>query len=365
MELFPERLVSDLARLPGGNHAFLKQICGPDGVELRSRIQRVATGVGPLFETRAAELLGSLDNRRFFQGFAEIATVKMLQDAGWGLTALHPPAPRFVLRSPRGQPVILSVLSFLHQTRQGGEAESRRLLAEALRRVQAKSRFVVLIRRWLPHDFDPEPVRRAVDLWLRRFAKEGGGDRYATYDDDHVSLEFCVTGERTRGTQTPLVLVMGPHLAHRSLAAVEPRIVRELDQHNASALRDRPTLIACVSDQPWSFTAGYLRDFLYGRVYETVTGPEGRTETFGAQGSVALFRDPLYARALGVVFIDRTAADAAHVRAVAWSNPWASHRIEARDLGVRCFVDPTPRRAREGVSRTMRWVDLPERVELG
>ena len=365
MEFFPERLVSDLARLPGGNHAFLKQICGPEGEDLRARIQRVATRAGPILESRAQDLLSSLDNRRFFQGFAEISAVKVLQDAGWNLAGLYPPAPRLELRTPTGDTVMLSVLSFLHQTRPGAERDTRRVLADALSRVQARFRFVVLIRRWLPHDFDAEPVRRAVELWLRRFAKEGAGDRYATYDDDHVSLEFCLTGEKVRGKQAPLVLVMGPHLAHRSLAAVEPRIVLELDRHNASRLRGRPTLVACVSDQPWAFTRGYLRDFLYGRVSETVSDENGVTETFGSQVSVSLFRDPLYASTVGVVFIDRDPADLAHVRVAGWLNPWSDLRITASTFGHRCFAESARRGGRDGVSRTMRWADLPERVELG
>lgn len=365
MELFPERLVSDLARLPGGNHAYLKQVCTPAGADLRQRLQRATERIGPAYRDRAATLLGSLDNRRFFQGFAEVAALSVLRAARWELTDLHPPVPRFELRAPSGEAVIFSVLSFLHQTRPGAEEETRRVLAEALGRVHARLRFVVLVRRWLPHDFNAEPVRRAVEMWLNRVQRQGGGDRYATFEDDHLSLEFCLSGERVKGNQSPVALVMGPHLAHRTLSVVEPRIVQELDRHNVSRFRGRPILIAGVSDQPWELTRGYLRDFLYGRASETIAGPGGASERFTTQAGVSLFRDPHYASAIGLLLLDRDPTDLAHVRGAAWMNPWASLHLPSGAFGLRSFTEVTPRDRQDAVTRTMHWVDLPQRVDFG
>lgn len=362
MELFPERLVSDLARLPGGSHTYLKQVCGPDGADVRASLQRATERIGPVYEDRAAELLSSLDNRRFFQGFAEVVSLGLLARAGWRVTRLHQPGPRIELRSPSGEPAALLVLAFLHQTRPGAEEDTQRQLREALSRVHTRLRFVALVRRWLPHDFNPEPVRRAVEIWLGRMARAGGGDRYATYDDEHVSLEFCVTGERVRGRQSPLALVLGPFLAHRTLSVVEPRVVAELDRHLAGPLAPLPAVVSVVSDQPWSLTPGYLRDFLLGRPQATVSEGGRSTETYGEAGSVALFRDPTYAGVSGVILVDRRPAEPTRVRARAWHNPWSRAPVPADGFGVLGF-SALP--GGQGVSRVMRWGELPAVLDIG
>ncbi|MFN7144151.1 MAG: hypothetical protein ACK4YP_10265 [Myxococcota bacterium] len=339
MELFPERLVSDLERLPGAGHSYLKQLCAPDGSVLRAGLERVVGRLGEPVQTRAGELLNSLENRRFFQGFAEVATLAALEPAGWRATGLHRPGPRIELGRPNGPPVLLSVLAFLHQTRPGGEEETKRRLVEALNRVSARLRFAVLVRRWLPHDFNPEPVRRAIDLWLGQVQNGQWEGRYAAYEDDHISLEFCLTGERATARQSPVALVLGPFFAHRSLEVLEPRVVTELDRHLASPQRGLPLLLACVADQPWALNEGYLRDFLYGRARRISDEDGVREVEFGGSASVCVFRDPLYASVAGLLLVDRKPAAASDVGVRALLNPWATTRLTPADLGVRCFAE--------------------------
>lgn len=344
MELFPERLVADLGRLPGANHCYLKQICAPDGSLVRARLQARVDALAPPVQARAAELLSSLDNRRFFQGFAEVATLAALRPAGWDAVGLAQPGPRVEIARGDGAPALLSVLAFLHQTRPGGEDDTKRRLADALGRVNARQRFAVLVRRWLPHDFDPEPVRRAVELWLGQVQSGSWRDRYASYDDEHVSLEFCLTGEKAKAGQSPVALVLGPYYAHRTMEVLEPRIVAELDRHRASPMRDRALLVSCVADQPWAVTDGYLRDFLYGRP-RRASFPDGELEFSGA-ASVCVFRDPLYRAVSGVLLVDRRPAEGARLRVRAFLNPWAARPLRAADVGVRCLAEDPEATAR-------------------
>lgn len=358
MEIFPDRLVSDIAGVTGAGHSFLRQICAPDGADLRGRLQQLAARLGPPLDTRAGELLASFDNRRFFQGFAELVTVGVLQDAGWRVRVLHTPGPRIEMRSPAGTGVMLSVLAFLHQTRPGGEEETRARLVDALSRVRARDRFMVLIRRWLPHDFDPAPVRRAVEMWLARVARNEWEGRYAAYEDEHVALEFALTRQRVKGQQSPLADVMGPFFAHRTLEAVEPRVVQEVDRHRAGPLRNRPLLVALVADQPWLLTDGYVRDFLYGRPSLTASGEHGPRVEFNDQSSVSLFRDPLSRDVAGVMFVDRDPFQPVQVRAEALLNPWARDALDAHALACRTFApaldDEPPGGRGPGVVR-MHW----------
>jgi hypothetical protein len=270
----------------------------------------------------------------------------MLAASGWRVRGLLPPGPRIEVRSPRGEPILLSVMAFLHQTRPGGESETRHRLVQELAQVRGRDRFVVLIRRWLPHDFDPVPVRRAAEMWLAKVARNAWDGRYAAYEDDHVAFELALTGTKTRGRQSALVDVIGPFLGHRGLEVVEPRLVQEMDKHNASPSRSRPLLVAVAADQPWALTPGYLRDLLYGRVTSHSVDPEvpgGPVLTFGPQGSVSVFRDPVYSNVAGVILLDRDPQRPESVRAEAFVNPWAKERLDGRAFRVRTFAEVAPR----------------------
>lgn len=369
MELFPDRLVTDLERLPGASHTFLKQVCAPDQASLRAGLSRAVHRMNEPLRERAADLLTSLDNRRFFQGYAEVAAVTALEGAGWEPTRLHTPGARLEVRSPMGKPWILSVLAFLHQVRPEGEAANRRALAESLGRIQGKHRFSVLIRRWLPHDFDPEPVRRAVETWLTQVAQDRWDGRYAAYEDERIALEFSLTGERVRRGDPLLAQIIGPFLANRTLEAVEPRVVRELDRHNASTLRDTPVLLACVADQPWALTEGYTRDFLYGRPRAMLRDADESVSLFAPLGSVAVFRDPPYRNVGGLLLIDGQPADRVRLRARAWLNPWADHPLRQRDVGVRAFAEDAAASSRHTAAwaeplRALAWQGDREHLEL-
>ncbi|MFZ5482387.1 MAG: hypothetical protein ACOZNI_36835 [Myxococcota bacterium] len=369
MELFTDRLVADLDRMPGARHSFLKQICAPDACDVRARLQAQIDQLGAPMDERAVELLSSLDNRRFFQGFAEVATLGALRATGWEAAALHRPGPRIEVRRAGSPPWMLSVLAFLHQTRPGGEEDTRQRLVDALARVQSRQRFAVLIRRWLPHDFDPDPVRRAIELWLGQVQGGQWDGRYAAYDDEHISLEFCLTGERARARQSPVAMVLGPFFAHRTLEVLEPRVVQELDRHRAAAQRNQPLVLACVSDQPWALNEGYVRDFLYGRARRMQTG-EGVTEVeFAGAPSVCVFRDPLYDAIAGVLFVDRRPAAPTRVRARAMLNPWARQPLTPADLGVRAFAEDPARTAAARAAgtpdaRVLVWQDGASEIDL-
>jgi hypothetical protein len=360
MPLWSERIIKEIQALPGADHAYLKQVCAPDGDEVRAALAANVSQFGDAFAMRARSLLHSLDNRRFFQGFAEVGAVSLLQRGGFEVRALHGAGPLIEMAHPDGRAFNLSVLAFVHQTRPGGDQLTRQRLVQALSRVNSKHRFVVLIRRWLPHDLDPEPVRRSLELWLSQVGSGAWEGRYAAYEDEHIALEFCLTGERARAGSSPLAFALGPFIAHRAMEVLEPRVVRELDRYQAGPERNLPLVVATASDQPWGINHGYLRDFLYGR--PTLSSNEsGLTRyTFGGGGGPCAFRDPLYQNFAGLLLIDRDPADPLNLRARAHLNPWCPLRLSANDTRVSTFAH-----AGGAAPDEMRWyVEAGEVVRL-
>ncbi|MCB9779057.1 MAG: hypothetical protein H6742_10880 [Alphaproteobacteria bacterium] len=362
MPLFPQDLLADLRALPGARHSFLRQLAEDDGAAHRAWLQTAVDAVGGPVKLRWTDVLGSLDNQRFFQGWSEVATTAALSASGWKVHDLAWPGPSLTARAPGGERYQVMVLSFVRQTRPADQQALQRLTA-ALDRVGSRSRIVVLVRRWLPHDFDPEPVRRAIDMWLREVDRAGWEGRYAEYRDDHISLEFALTGEQARDDQGVVALMLGPFDAHRVLETVERRLVCDLDAQRLSAWSDEPVIVSLVCDQPWRLPRGYLRELLYGKPISQQTvsaapggsgdGPVAYRATFGPEYTPSLFRDPLYSGVSGVVMLERRVDQPDPVVARSWLNPWASRPLAAAHLPGRTFAPID----RDGEHPVMGWID--------
>lgn len=353
MALFPDALLGDLRALPGAEHSFLKQLAQADGADTRAWIQAAVDRVGGAVADRWADVLGSLDNRRFFQGYAELASSEVLGQRGWRITDLSWPGPSLTARDPVGEPYHLLALGFIKQVRPADRVAVQRL-SRALDRVGSRARIVVLVRRWLPHDFDPEPVRRAIEMWLREVDRSGWDGRYAEYRDEHVDLEFALTGEQAREGQGVVALSLGPYDAHRTMEALEQRIVSELDAWRLSAWSEQPVVLGLVSDQRWDLPQGYLRELLYGKpVRQETHAHEPRyTATFGVEMTPCLFRDPLYRALSAVVLVERVPGRTAPAASRSFVNPWADHQLQVDALPGRVFAV----HGREGDAATMAWV---------
>lgn len=329
MTLFPEALLTDLRRLPGASYTFARQLAEEDGGALRARLDAVAERVGPAVQARWVDALSSLDNRRFFQGFSEVATAGLLARSGWSVPDLAWPGPGLLLEAPDGRPFYGLVLSFIRQVRPAADQASIQRLRASLARVGARSRVGLVIHRWLPHDFDPEPVRQAVELWLREVERGAWSGRYAAYEDEHISIEFSLTGESARRGDSVLAFALGPFQAHRVLEAVGVRVVSELDRLRMQG-GNHPVLVFCVSDQRWRVPPGYLRELLYGRpTWQTTAGePPSLMSAFSATDAPSLYRDPLYTNVSGVLFLERPSEHAAEVEGSAHLNPWADTPLD-------------------------------------
>lgn len=327
MTLFPDRLLQDIQRLPGGRHSFLTQVCAPEGRKVRLILESLAEQAGEPLAGRARETLTSFDNRKFFQGYSELVTASLLARGGARVRDLVSPGPLLVAHRPTGAPVFVSVLSYIHKFRPIPDRATVRRLCQALDRIASQERLLVIVHRWLPHDLDTGPIRRAVEIWLSQVASGAWEGRYATYEDDRISLEFGLTGQKASRRGRRVVMSLGPFFSPASLTAVESRVLGELEAWRVGAQAGAPLVVACVADQPWRITQGYMTDFLYGRPRRMEMFRDGDSHNlemeFGSEPAPCLFRDPLYQDLAAFLWVGRDPVDPTLVHARAFLNPWA------------------------------------------
>jgi hypothetical protein len=334
MTLFPESLLENLQSLPGASHSFLKQLSSQSGGETRDWLQAVTTSVDDDLCTWWTDQLMSLDNRRFFQAFSEMLAVHRLQEVSWTVEGMDWPGPILKVRSPEGDAMDLLVLSFVRPLRPTLDRATRSQLTRSLNRVRSQARISVLVQRWMPHDFDPDPVRRSIELWLGEVDRGTWESRYATYEDDHISLEFALTGDRCTDEASPIAFTLGPLEGQSFIEALETRLVYHLDRLRLTSEGEpRPMLVSCVTDQPWQIAPGYLRDLFLGRPSRLSVLENGLMEqVFPAQVTASIFRDPLYRHVCGVWLAERVRQNPLELSNQVYLNPWGDKNLRAEHM---------------------------------
>jgi hypothetical protein len=368
MGLFSDRLVEDMRRLPGGEHTFLRQVCAVHAGRQRSALETMVEVLPPPLMARAQASMTSLDNRKFFQGYAEVAAASFLGRGRLRVHDLREPGGYLEARSWTGWGVNVAVLSFIHKGRAGPDRATVRRLVAALDRVGSRQRLAVIVHSRLPEDFDTEEVRRAVDTWLSEVERGMWQGRYATFIDEKrgIHLEFGLTGRISR-KGSRVCFVLGPFGGPGALAVIEPRLLTELNRYHLSPRSGEPLLLFCVGDRPWSLGLGTLRDFLLGRPRSTTWDQEGDVGTvemsFDETSGASLFADPVYSDLTGVVWLGRDGDDPTRVRAEAYLNPWARKPLDPDLLPAVPMLVPVERqgqkvRVRRRGERRAAWVDL-------
>ena len=354
MPVFCEDFLRGVSALPGASYSFLRQVALPESARVRSALTATIKDAGAEVSDRWEDLLSSLDNRRFFQGYAEVATAARLRAAGWRFPRLGARPTTLIATHPTEGERDLLVLSFIRQVRPAPDQEVIGRMVRALNRVGSRARISIHVRRWLDHDFDPEPVRRAIDLWLREVDRGGWDGRYAAYEDERISLEFALTGEEAVPGAGVVAFAVGPFVGQRSREVLERQLIFELDHHRLGGEGDR-TLVAAVADQPWPLPPGHVRELLYGKPTRiSTTGEAGSTEfTFGAEYMPSVFRDPHFEGLGALMLLNRGSASGIALEGKSYLNPWAADRPHSESLPGRVL---SPVR-REGGASVLRWLE--------
>jgi hypothetical protein len=236
------------------------------------------------------------------------------------------------------------------------------MLAGALERVRGPRRLAASVRRCVPAGVDPERLRALAQAWW-----DAGAAAPLRVEDAALAHEVVApaTSRLPGGDTPPRVVVHGPWHAHRTLEALEPRLVHESLTLAAAGPPGDPLLVACVADPCWPMYAvrdggGGLRDLLYGPAREVGTDHGVQTWRFDGTPAAALFRDRALGDVAGVMFLDRVSATRARVRA--HLNPWGRAPLAARDLApcVAAFRSAEGRSDSDRDNVSLRWYEAPD-----
>ena len=323
------------------------------GAERRTLVglNQLYTQVARPVQERWLESLRSMDDKRFFQGYAEAISSAFLAQSGWAVVDVCSPKPCVVLRHPDGREQRLVTMAFLQPPPDLHQEQALTKLARIVNRTTSDRRITILVRKWAAHNFDPEPIRRCIEVWLDSIKKGERRGRYATFEDDHVQLEFTRTDEPTQPGQGAVSFVLAPANGMHTIEVVESRLVYELDNLLQANPHGGDVLVSLVTNTGWALAPGLIRSLLYGRPVWQVTNGEPHHQRFGFKlgDSPALFQESLYNRVTAALVVDHPTDRGPCGRA--YFNPWATSPLGETDLVCASFL---PDESKEDL-RVMRW----------
>ncbi|MCK6530003.1 hypothetical protein L6R50_21420 [Myxococcota bacterium] len=312
--LYPDEFRAELARLPTPHPSFLVSLCTREEAAIQTFRGQIESWFGKLpDDARDAlrERLTTLDNDRFFQGFAEMVVHEALRRGGHQVPVwpVDGGEPLTVTVGDTGEAFSLVVQSYIPEVQvRGGMSAFRHLLRE-LGEIEHHFFFSVYLKRWLPYNFDPRPIRKALEVWLNSLDEGLWEGKYAEYRDEHIHLEFSIL-ERVPSDRKGLVRFRIPPLR-------APALLQELHalmRARMGTLQDRdpsmPLVLVLFGNESWGLPENYLHDFMYGKCagnfnWTTLGGRPERVKSFRRKSKGAVFCDPDLAALSAVLFCDK------------------------------------------------------------
>ncbi len=351
MPLYSENQLDKFASSGDRNESILRYMAGGAERNVLLHLGRLYEQVASPVKKRWKASLQNTDNRKFFQGYSEAVSAAFMMRAGWSVVDLCEPKQCLIMRHPDGREVRIVTLAFLQPQPRKADKVALETLTRVVNRSQSDRRITILVRKWTPHDFDPEPVRRCVDIWLDAIAKGEWRGRYATFEDTNIKLEFTRTDTPTRPDQGSVAFLLAPENGLHTMELVETRMVYELDNLLSKAEGDANVLVSLVTNTAWSLPPGLFRSLFYGRPIWHATNGHANHQRFGFKldDEPALFQESPYRAVSGVLVVDRPLKRGPFGRV--YLNPWAESKLTSADLVCAAFENQTS----EAELRVMGW----------
>ncbi len=313
-DLFPEALRSELAELPRPHPSFLVSLLTREEPAICSFREQIAAwwdNVSEEARARYQDQLQSLENENFFQAFGELAVHEVLRYHEIQVSSYaEEPAGWMRARSgDDGDEFGLAVVSYLPEVQIRGSMSVYRHLVRELNQIHHHYAFSVYLKRWLPYDFDPRPIKRALEVWLDSLDDGSWHGKYAEYRDENIHLEFSILDKLSEDRRSLVRFRISPL---RTPDVLE-KVVECVDQLTATAPDDGdvPLVATIFSNEDWALPNAFLFDHLYGKAdysfnWTTHGGRVERMQSFQRRSAkYGVFVDEKYDKLSAIVMADK------------------------------------------------------------
>jgi len=314
--LFSDEFLASVEDLPATHPSFVAGLCRRSEPAIASFREQIGTWFGNLREDAQPsyrERLFSLDNPTFFQAFTELVLHEIMMNNSMRVVS-YPvdDAEAMAAAMPDGSGAFgVAVQSFIPEVQVRGSMKPFRQLLRELKEIEHRFLFSVYLKRWLPFQFDPAPIRRALEVWLDSLEDTNWEGKYAEYRDDHIHLEFSIL-DRLRQPKKDLVKfritpLRTPSVLDSLGRVIEAKVARVVAQMG----EDTPLALALFGNEEWDLPGSYLEDFFYNKAnnafyWSTRGGRHERLKSFRSNGRAdAIFARPSCRSLSAVVLVDK------------------------------------------------------------
>ena len=341
--LFHDALRQELADLPRPHPSFLVSLMTreePAIQSFRDQIELWWGNLGPEARELYASQLTSLENDDFFQAFGELAVHEILRYHDIKVVD-YPSKPGGWMKATADDDSEatfgLGVLAYLPEVQIRGSMSVYRHLVRELNQIHHHYYFSVYLKRWLPYDFDPRPIKRALEVWLDSLDDGSWHGKYAEYRDENIHLEFSILDKLNEDRRSLVRFRISPLRAPDVLDKIVECVDRMIaDEENTDGLNDRPLVATVFSNEDWSLPEMFLQDFLYGKPdynfnWTTHGGRSERLKAMTQQSSkYGVFSLERYSKLAAIVLADKEwERDKVVFSFRVLHNPWAATPLPA------------------------------------
>lgn len=293
--------------------------------------------------------LTSVKNEEFFQGFAELTLHRLLSREGLEYRQFPegPQKPFFMLASPQDENEChLYVSSFIPEGHSAYARRAYKNFIEELNKIKQRYRFAVYLRRWLPPDFDPSVVRRALENWFHRLDSDPHGGMYAEYRDGGVHVEFSILSKLSKQQDHLVGFYLTPLESTEILDKFREQIDGALSRYRRVGDRRRPLVVALFNNDEWKLPPNSLYDFFYGKPrlsfeWQSLEGRHERIRDFSHIFAQAIFNTGQGEDLAAVLLVERSWRDSGvELKVRCLHNPWCRFPLPEGFLAERTSLRP-------------------------
>ncbi len=343
--LYGPELQKELAALPRPHPSFLVSLLTRDEsaiVAFRVQIETWWGNIDGEAKERYAGRLQSLENEVFFQAFAELAVHEILRYHDVRVDG-HATVPGGTMRAVSGddpEPFGLGVIAYLPEVQIRGSMSVYRHLVRELNQIHHHYYFSVYLKRWLPYDFDPRPIKRALEVWLDSLDDGSWHGKYAEYRDENIHLEFSILDKLNEDRRDLVRFRISPLRAPEVLDRVGESVTTLVNEANAGPHSELPLVATVFSNEDWALPESFLHDYVYGKADYAFnwTTHGGRSERLKAyqrtSAKYGLFVNEHFDKVSALLLVDKEwERDKVVFSLRVLHNPWASHPLDPSVFG--------------------------------